>query len=71
VSPLVRYKCGEEQQKAFDEIKQKVSQETLLAFPDFEKEFHLYTDASDKKMGAVTRFLQQKVKFSTNTLHHR
>jgi hypothetical protein len=37
VSPLVKYKLGEEQQKAFDEIKQKVSQETLLAFPDFEK----------------------------------
>jgi hypothetical protein len=37
VSPLVKYKWGEEQQKEFDEIKQKVSQETLLAFPDFEK----------------------------------
>jgi hypothetical protein len=28
VSPLVKYKCGEEQQKAFDEINQKVSKET-------------------------------------------
>jgi hypothetical protein len=28
VSPLVKYTCGEEQQKDFDEIKQKVSQET-------------------------------------------
>jgi hypothetical protein len=37
VSPLVKYKWGEEQQKAFDEIKQKVIQETLLEFPDFEK----------------------------------
>jgi hypothetical protein len=53
VSPLVRYKWGEEQQGAFDEIKQKVSQETLLAFPDFEKEFHVYTDASNKHLGAV------------------
>jgi hypothetical protein len=35
VSPLVKYKLGEQQQKAFDEIKQKVSQETFLAFPDF------------------------------------
>jgi hypothetical protein len=33
-SPLVKYNWGPEQQKA---IKQKVSQETLLAFPDFEK----------------------------------
>jgi hypothetical protein len=37
LSPLVKYKRGEEQQKAFEEIKQKVSQETLLAFHDFEK----------------------------------
>jgi hypothetical protein len=37
VSPLVKYKWGEEQQKSFEEIKQKVSKETLLAFPDFEK----------------------------------
>jgi hypothetical protein len=37
VSPLVKYKWVEEQQKAFDEIKQKVSKETLLSFPDFEK----------------------------------
>jgi hypothetical protein len=30
-----------------------VSQETLLAFPDFEKQFHVYTDASNKRLGAV------------------
>jgi hypothetical protein len=37
VSPLVKYKWGEEQQKMFDEIKQKLSQETLIVFPGFEK----------------------------------
>jgi hypothetical protein len=37
VSPLVTYKWGEEQQKVFDEIKQKVSKETLLTFTDFER----------------------------------
>jgi hypothetical protein len=52
VSPRVQYKWGPEQQKAFDEIKQKVSQETLLAFPDIEKEFYVYTDASHKQLGA-------------------
>jgi hypothetical protein len=46
-------KWGEEQQKSFDEINQKVSQETLLAFPDFEKESHVYTDASSTQLGAV------------------
>jgi hypothetical protein len=53
VSPLVKCKWGEEQQKAFDEIKQKLSQETLLAFPDFKKDFHVYTDASNKQLVVV------------------
>jgi hypothetical protein len=30
-----------------------LSKETLLAFPDFEKEFHVYTDASNNQLGAV------------------
>jgi hypothetical protein len=53
VSPLVKYKWGEEEQKEFDAIKQKMSRDTLLAFTDFEKEFHVYTDASNKQFGAV------------------
>jgi hypothetical protein len=50
---LVKYNWGEEQQKAFEEIKQKVIQESLLAFSDFEKESYIYTDASNKKLGSV------------------
>jgi hypothetical protein len=53
VSPVVKYKWGEEQQKAFDEIKQKVSKATLFGFPDFGKEFHVYTDACNMQVGAV------------------
>jgi hypothetical protein len=37
VTPFLKYKWVEEQKNTFDEIKQKVSQENLLAFPDFEK----------------------------------
>jgi acyl-CoA-binding protein len=50
---------GKEQQKSFYEMKQKVSQETLLAFPDIEKNF-MYTDASNKKLGA---FIMQEEKY--------
>jgi hypothetical protein len=47
-------KFGEKsKKKAFDDIKKKVSQETLLAFPDFEKEFHVYTDASNKQLRSL------------------
>jgi hypothetical protein len=36
-----------------------VSQETLLAFTDFEKEFHVYTDTSNKQLGS---FIMQEGK---------
>ena len=48
-----KWKWGPEQQKAFEEIKAVISKETLLAFPDFNKTFHVYTDASDYQLGAV------------------
>jgi hypothetical protein len=40
-------------QEAFDEIKRVMSKEVTLAFPDFEKEFHIYADASDYQLGGV------------------
>jgi hypothetical protein len=53
VSKDVPFKWGSEQQEAFDEMKRVMSQETLLTFPDFNKTFHVYTDASDYQLGAV------------------
>jgi hypothetical protein len=53
VSEKTPWKWGEEQEKAFEEMKRIMSKETLLAFPDFNKEFHVYTDASNYQLGAV------------------
>jgi len=53
VSKNVKFVLGAEQQQVFDRIKKVISRETLLAFPDFNKEFHIYTDASDHQLGAV------------------
>jgi transposase InsO family protein len=53
VSKTAKFVWGAEQQQAFDRIKKVISRETLLAFPDFNKEFHIYTDASDYQLGAV------------------
>ncbi len=53
VSPKAKWEWGEKQQSAFEEVKKTISQETLLNFPDFNKEFHIYTDASDYQLGAV------------------
>ena len=53
VSEVATWKWGKEQQQAFEEMKRVISQETLLTFPDFEKPFHIYTDASNYQLGAV------------------
>ena len=52
-SKLTKWKWTETEQAAFDEIKRMITKETLLTFPDFNKEFHIYTDASDFQLGAV------------------
>ena len=52
-SPIEPFKWGPEQQEAFESIKKTFTQEKLLAYPDFEKPFHIFTDASNKQLGAV------------------
>src|SRR6266542_4018165 len=41
------------QQTVFDILKRKLTEEPILAYPDFTKMFKLYTDASDVGLGAV------------------
>ena len=48
-----QFKWGKEQQEAFDEIKRVIAREVTLTFPDFDKEFHVCTDASDYQSGGV------------------
>jgi len=49
------FKWRDEHQKGFDEMKRIVSKEILLSFPDYSKDFEIYTDASDKQLGAVLK----------------
>ena len=44
---------GEEQQKAFVEIKVKVAQSVCLIFPKLSISFHFYPDACEYQMGAM------------------
>ena len=53
VGKNVPFQWDREQQEAFDEIKRVMSKQTILAFPDFKKPFHIYTDASNTQLGAV------------------
>ena len=52
-SAKAKYVWGDKEQKAFKDIKAIISWETLLAYPDFSKDLHVYTDSSDYQFGAV------------------
>jgi len=43
----------EAHQIAFDNIKATIARDVVLAFPDYSKEFEIYTDALSKQLGAV------------------
>ena len=69
VSEKRKWEWGDSQQKAFDELKRVISKETLLAFPDFNKEFHVYTDASDYQLGAVIMQENKPIAFYSRKLN--
>ncbi|KAI2491351.1 transposition [Fragilaria crotonensis] len=52
-SAKAKFIWHDKEQKAFEDIKAIISRETLLAYPDFSKDFHIYTDSSDYQLGAV------------------
>ena len=43
----------EEHEKAFTQMKKIVSREVMLAYPNFNQPFKIYTDASTKQLGSV------------------
>jgi hypothetical protein len=49
----VRFEWNEEQENAFQTLKQKLVSQPILRYPDFTKEFILTTDASNEGAGAV------------------
>jgi hypothetical protein len=52
-SAKAKFVWHDKEQKAFEDIKTTVCRETLLAYPDFLNDFHMYTDSSDFQLGAV------------------
>ena len=44
---------GDVHQKAFNDVKATIAKEVVLAYPDFDKVFEIYTNASTKQLGSV------------------
>jgi hypothetical protein len=47
------FRWGREQQKAFDALKDALTKAPILAHPNFNRPFLLFTDASDQAIGAI------------------
>ena len=76
-SSKVKFEWLPTHQLAFDKIKKVIETEVLLSYPDFEKPFHIYTDASDHQLGAVIMqdkkplaFLFKKAQYSPKKIHY-
>jgi RNase H-like domain found in reverse transcriptase len=52
-SKTAKWNWTKEHQKAFDTMKKIIAKEVLLAYPDFNDEFVIHTDASHTQLGAV------------------
>ena len=77
LAPLARmsgknipFKWTQECNTAFEEIKKKVNKEVMLSFPDYTKRFELYTDASDKQLGAVLMQGEKVLAFFSKKLNN-
>lgn len=62
-------KWGNEEEQAFLEAKAMLKNEALLAFPDFTKPFHLYTDAINHQLGATVAQEGKPLGFYTRKLN--
>ena len=45
--------CDEVHQTAFDNVKATTAKAVALAYPDYSKEYEVYTDTSSKQLGAI------------------
>ena len=68
-SKLTKWEWTKECQNSFNEMKKVISKETLLAYPDFNEEFVVHTDASHTQLGAVISQRGQLIAFYSRRLN--
>jgi len=64
----VPWQWDEVHQKAFNDIKAIIAKDVALAYPDYSKEFEIYTDASSRQVVAVITQQNRPVAFFSRKL---
>jgi hypothetical protein len=64
----VPWHWDEVHQRAFDHVKATIAIEVVLAYPDYSKVFEIYTDASNKQLGAVITQENRPIAFFSQKL---
>ncbi len=68
-SKTMKWEWTEQHSKAFALMKNIVSRETLLSYPDFSQPFDVYTDASHIQLGAVICQADKPIAFYSRKLN--
>jgi hypothetical protein len=68
-SSKVKFEWHSSHQQTFDKIKKVIGTEVLLCYPDFNKAFNLYTDASDHQLGPVIMQDKKPIAFYSRKLN--
>jgi RNase H-like domain found in reverse transcriptase len=68
-SKSVPFKWTGQCQKSFEDIKKIGAQEVLLNYPNFSIPFNIYTDASEKQLGAVIMQNNSPIAFYSRKLN--
>ena len=63
------YKWLPKHMEAFEEAKWMIARKAMLAYPDFNKPFEIYTDASDYQLGGVIMQANKPLAFYTHKLN--
>jgi hypothetical protein len=77
-SKSTKWRWGEREQWAFNKMKQIISKETLLSYPDFNKPFIIHTDASHTQLARGSHIperqtncvLQSKAQTRADSVYH-
>ena len=52
----------------FDNVKATIARDIVLAYPDYSKEFEIYTDATSKQLGTVITQVNKPIAFFSRKL---